>query len=136
MDDDVYKPPNAELCGREDGVREEIADQAKVLASGFRMVLYGLYLLLASIVSLMINASIPTLILTAVGAGLCGFGIVIIGIGEKNSILLGLFYLLLCLIPIVNVIALAVILKRVAGDLRRNSYQVSIWGVTKVTESI
>jgi hypothetical protein len=77
------------------------------------------------------NMNTLGVIVLAVGAGLFVFGMVIIGIGEKNSIFLGLLYLFLCLIPVLNIISLVIILKRAVRDLKRNSYQVRILGVRK-----
>jgi uncharacterized membrane protein HdeD (DUF308 family) len=131
---DIYKPPSADLFDHVDALKEEVDDQAKVLASGFQMVLFGLYMLLASIVSIVFDETIIGIIFFAAGAWQFVFGIISIGIGEKNSILLGLLYLFLCVIPVINIISLIIILKRAAYDLRKNSYQIRMYGVRKLTE--
>jgi hypothetical protein len=132
MYNEIYKPPRAELYDKLDILEEELNDQTKVLASGFKMVLYALYTLVASIVFIVGDENIMGIILFVGGAGLFVFGIISIGIGEKNSITLGLLYLILSLIPILNCVSLAIILKRAALDLRKNSYQVKLWGVKRL----
>ena len=129
---DIYRPPSAELYDRSEIVKEERSDQLKVLASGFRMVLYGIYLMLASIAFMAVRENMAAAIFIAVSAGVFVFGIIVIGIGEKNSILLGLTYLLLCAIPVLNIAMLAVILKRAARDLKTNAYQIKVWGPQKM----
>jgi hypothetical protein len=132
MFNDIYKPPSSELYDHSEIIEEERSDQIKVLASGFRMVLYGIYLLLASVAFLALRENLVAAIFIVVSAGVFVFGIIVIGIGEKNSILLGLTYLLFCAIPVFNVAVLAVILKRAARNLKTNSYQIKIWGPQKM----
>ncbi|MGD8912610.1 MAG: hypothetical protein PVI97_11110 [Candidatus Thiodiazotropha sp.] len=134
MNDDIYKPPSADLFDHVDTLKEEVDDQAKVLASGFRMVLYGLYMLLASILFIVYDEHVIGAVFFAAGAWQFVFGIISIGIGEKNSVLLGLLYLCLCIIPIFNIISLIVILKRAANGLKDNSYQIRVYGVRKLLD--
>jgi lipopolysaccharide export LptBFGC system permease protein LptF len=132
MINDIYKPPSSELYDHAEIVEEEKSEQIKVLASGFRTVLYGIYFLLASIAFMAVGGNMAAMVLVVVGAGVFAFGVILIGIGEKNSILLGLTYLLFCAIPILNIALLAVILKRAARVLKTNAYKIKVWGPQKM----
>jgi membrane protein implicated in regulation of membrane protease activity len=131
MTDNIYKPPSSALFDHSDLVEQERDEQIVVLASGFRTTLYGLYSLLASVILIVGNLYLAGAILAFAGGGLLVFGIVIIGIGERNSVLLGLIYLLFCMIPIIGIISLVIILKRAADKLNDNSYEIKIWGAHK-----
>lgn len=132
MIDDIYKPPSSELYDHAEIIEEERSDQIKVLASGFRMVLYGIYFLLASIAFMAVRENLAAMVFVVAGVGVFAFGVILVGIGEKNSILLGLIYLLFCAVPVLNIALLAVILKRAARDLKANSYQIKAWGPQKM----